>query len=331
MNKILNIIFLFTSLSIFCQTTYEINRFSEKYYGKLTIDDGYENDVFKKGTISILTSKDNEEIINIKSDQLTFDIDENGAIKTNISELLYGEQSILMYQDFNFDGQKDLAIMDGQFSCYHGPSFQVYLEDNDSLVHSPEFTELAQEYCGMFEVDYENKKIKTMTKSGCCWHQYSEFEVQDKKPIPVKIIESSLGEDGVTADYIEKNRVDNQFVETKYSYLAGGADIIEFYSMTFKNRKKMEIYRVFAFDDYLIYVFTDKDEKIELLYSGDFIYDKNKNTLTFENGDVTYQVYSEGIIVNTPKKQIDLKAVSIGENVTLLSLLDLSVKNLSIK
>jgi hypothetical protein len=33
-------------------------------------------------------------------------------------------KSLIMYEDFNFDGKKDLAICDGQNSSYHLPSLR---------------------------------------------------------------------------------------------------------------------------------------------------------------------------------------------------------------
>lgn len=231
MNIIFTILLSLISFSIFSQTTYEINGFSEKYKGKLTIENGFEDDIFKKGEISIYYI--NKNIITIKSEEFTFELTSDGNIETDILELPYGKQNIIIYQDFNFDGRKDLAVMDGQYSCYHGPSFQVYLETGDGLKHSPEFTRLAQEYCGMFQVDSESETISTMKKSGCCWHQFSEFKVEKNNPIPIKIVERGFGPDGLTEDYVEKNRIDDTLVEVKYSYLAEEIDIIEVYSMNF--------------------------------------------------------------------------------------------------
>ncbi|WP_405415487.1 XAC2610-related protein [Maribacter sp. Asnod1-A12] len=329
MNKILILLLSLISFSILSQTTYEINGFSKKYKGELTIENGFEDDVFKKGEISIYDI--NKNIITIKSEEFTFELTSDGNIETDIVELPYGKQSIIIYQDFNFDGKKDLAVMDGQFSCYHGPSFQVYLETGEGLKHSPEFTRLAQEYCGMFQIDYESETINAMTKSGCCWHQFSEFKVEENKPIPVKIIERSFSPDGLTEDYVEKNRKDDTLVETKYSYLAEEIDIIEVYSMNFENGKKMSVFRAFAFEDYLFYVFTDIDSKIELLFKDEFIYNKIENTLTFINKNVDYKVDSGGILVKTSKREVYLKAKDIGENVTLSSLSELKLKNLSTK
>lgn len=329
MNKIFTIVLSLISFSIFSQTTYEINGFSEKYKGKLTIKNGFEDDVFKKGEISIYDS--NKNIITIASEEFTFELTSYGSIETDIVELPYGKQSIIIYQDFNFDGKKDLAVMDGQYSCYHGPSFQVYIETGDGLKHSPEFTRLAQEYCGMFQVDYESETLNTMTKSGCCWHQYSVFKVENNKPVPIKIIERGFSPNGLTEDYVEENRIGDTLVQTKYSYLVEENDIIEVYSMNFDNGKKMSVYRAFAFQDYLFYVFTDKDSKIELLYRDEFVYDKKENTLIFLNKEVEYKIDLGGILVKTPKRTVYLKAKKVGENVTLSSLSELKLNNLTTK
>ncbi|WP_445709899.1 XAC2610-related protein [Flavobacterium sp.] len=331
MNKYLISILILVSISIFGQTKYEIKDFSEKYIGILTIDKGFEDEVFKKGEISIFKKDNKESIIKINSEEFTFDLDTNGNIQTNVLELPYGEQSIIIYQDFNFDGLKDLAIMDGQYSCYHGPSFQIYLESETGLKHSAEFTRLAQEYCGMFQIDYKTKTINTMTKSGCCWHQFSTFEVKGNKPIAMRIVENGINSNGITEDYVEKNRVGNKMVEEKHSYLTHDVDIIEVYSLTFKNEKQMVVYRALSFEDYLFYIFIDKNSKIELMYTDEFVYNKKEQTLTFTNKDITYQINKNGIIVNTPKKKINMKAVSVGENTTLSSLSNLTLKNLTIE
>lgn len=330
MKSIITFILGLISISVSGQNTFKIN-FSEKYIAKLNIEKGYEDEVFKRGNISILDAKTNEILTSIDADELTFDLNEDGQVKTNVLELPYGEQSIIIYEDFNFDGQKDLAVMDGQFSCYHGPSFQIYLETGNGLKHSPEFTELAQNYCGMFHVDYENKTIQTMTKSGCCWHQFSTFTVEDGVPIEEHVVERGLNPNGILLDYVEQNRVNNQMVETAYSMLRDDADVILVCGMTFKNGKSMEIYRAFAYEDYLFYIFKDKTDKIELFYSDQFVYDKNKLTLTFKNKNVVYQVYDKGIVVNMPNKKIDLKAVKINDNTSLSDINLLKLNNLEIK
>ncbi|AUC77057.1 XAC2610-related protein [Olleya sp. Bg11-27] len=327
----LTILFNLYSIGVFSQTDYQITGFSEHYTGLLTIDKGFEEDVFKKGSISIFKTDTTKSIITIQSEELTIDFDTDGNIQTNVLEIPYGNQSIIIAKDFNFDGLPDLAIMDGQNSCYHGPSFQIYLQTGDRLKHSPEFTRLAQDYCGMFFIDYDNQTIHTSTKSGCCWHQYSEFKVEYNAPVAVKILEIGLSADGILEDHLEKTRVGNQMVEKKYNALSDDIDVTLIYALTFKNGKKMELYHATAYNEFLLYAFRDKDEKIEFAYTDQFVFDKNKNTLTFTNQDVTYQIYNGGIIISTPKQKTDLKAENIEENTSLSSLSELSLNNLIVE
>ncbi len=152
-----------------------LSHFSNDYHATVTIDSKDKDEVFKSGVIKVYDHS-NKKITEVASDELAFDV-EDGATPANIKELPYGRQSLLIYDDFNFDGHKDLAIMDGQNSCYHGPSFQIYLATAHGFRLDTNFTRLAQEYCGMFQTNAKNKKINVMTKSSCCDHTYETYQV----------------------------------------------------------------------------------------------------------------------------------------------------------
>ena len=115
-----NIIILFTLFIKLtsAQTVFTVDSFAADYYGKVEIDDTAQ--VFSKGWVAIYERKTNKEIIKVVSDELALSL-HHGKVIANIAELPYGEQSLIMYDDFNFDGKKDFAIEDGQNSCYHGP------------------------------------------------------------------------------------------------------------------------------------------------------------------------------------------------------------------
>lgn len=151
---------------LFSQIVFTVNDFSKEYYGKISVEDT--SKVFMKGSISIYDKKTGKQIIYVVSDELAFEHD--GAVKSNIKELPYGKQSVIIYDDFNFDGIKDFAIEDGQNSGYHLPSFEIYLASGGKFIYNKSFSRLAQENTGMFDVDSQEKKINTMSKSGCCWH-----------------------------------------------------------------------------------------------------------------------------------------------------------------
>lgn len=315
--NILLLIMIFISVQLYSQTTYKIDNFSEKYVGIVTVDKGYENEIFKKGSISIIDTKTNKSIIKIESDELTFDIEENGKVKTNVLELPYGEQSIIIYQDFNFDGIKDLAVLDGQFSCYHGPSFKIYLETKKGLIYSVAFTQLAQEYCGMFQVNYENKTLYTMTKSGCCWHQFSTFKVVNNIPKPLLIIEEDATKfPYFTSTIIEWNgeKQTEKTVKTLDIDQEGITKVLSFQLL--KSKKEVILFN--HNDRTLNYVLLTPKETVEFSFpletvyqNPDFKINKPENLLTFKNENAIYKIYQTetkvGIKVNVNGEIYDLK------------------------
>lgn len=324
MKRIIFILFFLLSKSVFCQTTFIVDNFSKDYFGKLFIADTSE--VFSKGWVAIFDTKTKKQLIKINSDELTFEL-HKGSVLANIKELPYGEQSQILYEDYNFDGIKDFAIMDGQNSCYHGPSFQIYLATDNGFKQSPDFTQLAQEYCGMFETDHKAETIRTMTKSGCCWHQYSEFKVKEGKPYPTKIVEEGMGASGITWDYVEQNLVNGKMIKSTYQRLD-----LEFekddllLSFEFENKKKMQIFKS---GNILFYVFTDSNDKIELLYNDIFKYSNRENTLMFTNRNTDYIVSDDQIIAQTPNNTYNMKAVSNTKSGTLTKLMNFELDNVT--
>lgn len=321
--KILKIILiLLLSNSAFCQKTYVIDNFSKDYFGKLYIADTKE--VFSKGWVAIYDKKTKKQLIRINADELAFTVHDNKVL-ANINELPYGEQSTIMYNDYNFDGKKDFAIMDGQYSCYHGPSFQIFLATPKGFKKSREFTELAQNYCGMFDNDYKTKIISTMTKSGCCWHQYSEFKVKNNKPYPIKIVEEQVGVSGYTYEYIEQNLVNGKMKKTTFQKLVSEInDENLILTYTFENGKKMQVfdngYRIF-------YAFTKTNGNIELFNYEMFLYNSKENTLIFNYLETEYIIYDDKIIANTPKNTYVMKA-DRNKKGTLKKLKNLKLENL---
>ena len=322
MKRITFILIFLLSKSVFCQTTFVVDNFSKDYFGKLYIADTAE--VFSKGWVAIFDKKSKKQLIKINSDELTFEL-HKGKVLANIKELPYGEQSQILYEDYNFDGIKDFAIMDGQNSCYHGPSFQIYLATDKGFKQSPELTELSQDYCGMFDIDHKTKTIRTMTKSGCCWHQYSEFKVKNSKPYPIKIVEEGMSASGITWDYEEQNLINGKMVKSTYQMLALEVDKDNLLlSFEFENKKKMKIFKT---ENILYYVFTDSNEEIELLYNDIFKYSNRENSLSFTNRNTEYIIYDDKIIAKTPNNTYDMKVVKNTRFGTLTKLKNLKINN----
>lgn len=117
-----------------------------------------------------------------KSDDLTIYLNENQQPSVNVIQL-YDEQSPLIFDDFNFDGQEDLAIRNGNYGSYGGPTYDVYVfhRNKQKFVYSDELSTLTQENLGMFQTDSERKRLITLNKSGCCYHIRSEYRVIPKQ------------------------------------------------------------------------------------------------------------------------------------------------------
>ncbi|MEO8650536.1 MAG: hypothetical protein ABI539_15340 [Acidobacteriota bacterium] len=296
-------ILLFCANAAIGQSTFVVDDFSDRYFGKVYISDTSE--VFSKGWVAIFDKRTKKQLMKVTADELSFDPD-NPKIRSNVKELPYGEQSQIMYEDLNFDGKKDLALMDGQNSCYHGPSFQIYLAVRTGFVRSPAFTRLAQDYCGMFNVDHQTKKINTMTKDGCCWHQYSEFIVKNNRPVAVKIVEEGMNPDGITRDLVEQTLVGGKMRRWQTRIFdAEEQKESTFYSIEFSNGKIMRLVKL---DDTLIYVFTDKGNVVELIHDGAFKYSRTENVLSFTREKTTYRISTNGISIKTSRNIIELKA-----------------------
>lgn len=287
------------------QKTFAVDDFSDRYNAKVFISNIKE--VFSPGWIAIFDKKTKRQLIKVRSDELSFNL-EDGKIVSNVKELPYGEQSLIMFEDYNFDGVKDLALMDGQKSCYHGPSYRIYLGGRTGFTFSPAFTRLAQEYCGMFSVDEKAKKINTITKSGCCWHQYSDFVVENNRPVAVRILDEAMSQSGLAWDYTETLRVGGRMQVKKYGLFNTDENKDNvFFSFEFSNKKKM---RLVSQEGILHYVFTDKDDKIELIHSDAFVFRRGEEALEFTNGKTTYKVTSAGISVAGPGTILDMDAAA---------------------
>lgn len=123
---------------------------------------------------------------------------DNGEPLVN-SARLYDYQGVINSGDFNFDGQPDFAVQNGNRGSYGGPSYDVFLFDapRQRFIHSPELSDLTLENLGFFDIDSKRKRLITFAKSGCCYHEKSEYIVKANQPLAVKReIEDAAGGSG---------------------------------------------------------------------------------------------------------------------------------------
>lgn len=278
------------------RTTYPLENFSERYRATLEISD--EDEVFRPGIIRVYDKQGDVPLIQVSSEELVLDQQPGSEeVRANIHELPYGEQSVVVYQDFNLDGIKDLALMDGQFSCYHGPSYQVFLGTADGLRHSASFTELAQQYCGLFSVDEKAREINVFTKDGCCWHESSTYTLENGEPVLKS--RAAIGQNdpsGLVVETLSENRDGKLVSSTRRYWNADNAPQVLLSFRLAPAGKRIVLFKS-PNDDKPAYVALDKSDEAVLLYpenDGERIdYDAAARQLRFVRGDTTYRILGD--------------------------------------
>ena len=134
-------------------------------------------DIFKKGRGDLFQR--------ITMENMFIELNNKGEVTANLVEV-YGENnSGLVIDDANFDHHADIMLRNGNNGAYGGPSYDVYLFDveKQQFTQNAPLTELASSNLGLFEIDEKSKTITTFTKSGCCWHQWSTYQIANNKPV----------------------------------------------------------------------------------------------------------------------------------------------------
>ncbi|KHS67625.1 hypothetical protein RC90_10105 [Pectobacterium brasiliense] len=137
------------------------------------------------GTLDIFKKGSGELFQRITMENMFIELNKKGETTVNLVEV-YGENnSGLVIDDANFDHHADIILRNGNNGAYGGPSYDVYLFDvaKQQFTLNAPLTELASSNLGLFEIDGKRKTITTSTKSGCCWHQSSTYQIANNKPV----------------------------------------------------------------------------------------------------------------------------------------------------
>lgn len=298
-NILLCVFFLFLSLFCFSQEKLIINDFSPKYHAEITFVGGEQEEQHK---IDIKETLSGKIVASTRSMLSDFALED---LQSNVAVLPYGDHSIIIFDDFNFDGKDDIALRTGNFGCYGGPSYDVFIFDGKIFRENLKFTDLASSYCGFFDYDPETRQIRTMAKSGCCWHEYSTFGVQNGDPVLKKRLTREVGA-GPYFNVTEETWANGRKTVEKSKYLVADlTDNDKIFSFRTVSGKLMQLIN---HNELLSYFFTDKEEKIELLFNGTFMYDRTHNSINFYNKDAYYSIFSDRIEVKHKGKKAVIKA-----------------------
>lgn len=348
--KIINkycVLIFFTSI-VNAETVHEVENFSDRYSAKIISKPAgtntyeiNEEDFFGEPNAEVIVfdKKQQKPVIEVIISLNKYDLGTNEKIKSNVLNMPYGEQSIIQYDDFNFDGVPDLAIKVGDFSCYGGPVYNIYLGQENGFKFNQELSVIASEYCGMFSVDKKNKTISAMTKSGCCWHKFDTYRIEgdDIWLDSSKEIGSHYARFFGVTEYIADNN--KKLHKQEFIFLDQSEDIKSF-SFSVTGNKKVVLEAVTNLNYYFVqpqktssfsqsvqdalldYEREGMQNLIELAYpplqyrheqSDTFIYQSNNDIdeLIFNNGWAEYRIYetknSVGVKVIRQGKVYDIK------------------------
>ncbi len=115
------------------------------------------------------------------------------------SAKLYDYQGVINTGDYNFDGYEDFAVQNGNQGPYGGPSYTVFLYTprTGGFSESESLSSLTMETLGFFRVNTKGKLLETMSKSGCCYHEFVKYRVIDNEPVAVfRRIEDATSQQG---------------------------------------------------------------------------------------------------------------------------------------
>jgi hypothetical protein len=181
-------IFLFVlllSVSAAAQVKFEKGNASKNYNARIEIERCEEDTCSGKLKVELFKKSAAKpfQVINIEDAEFAME-----EAKLTNAKRRYDYQSIIFFEDYNFDGIEDLSIRDGNNGAYSGPSYQIYLYSprRGKFVHSEAFTRLAQsEYLGKIEVDEKKRVVRVASKGGCCMHRTEEFRVVNNRLVKV--------------------------------------------------------------------------------------------------------------------------------------------------
>lgn len=169
-------LFLILVSSAIAQRTYEYKNSSKSYNVGLMAENCDENICSGVAKFSIF-KKGRKKAFQTLTVNTEFKVD--GAKNLN-TKILHNYEHLVFFEDYNFDGIKDLAIRDGNHNFDEGPSYQIYLFSPKSkrFIHSRDFTNLNQtKYIGAMQVDYKKKVLRVFSRRYNKWESTEEFRV----------------------------------------------------------------------------------------------------------------------------------------------------------
>ncbi|KJV29997.1 hypothetical protein VI06_08790 [Aquitalea magnusonii] len=171
------------------------------YRFDITLLDWGERDWAAEGPaiINIIDQRSQQRIQQLRLDNVYMARGDNGKPLVNTARL-YDLQGVINAADFDFDGHADFAVQNGNDGPYGGPTYRVYLYDTarQQFVLNDELSTLTEENLGLFQVDAKRKRLRTFAKSGCCYHETTDYQFDARHHVQAveRLIEDAQDPEG---------------------------------------------------------------------------------------------------------------------------------------
>ncbi|WP_062788400.1 XAC2610-related protein [Aquitalea pelogenes] len=179
----------------------QIDNAMPAYRFDITLLDWGERDWAAEGPaiINIIDQRSQQRIQQLRLDNVYMARGDNGKPLVNTARL-YDLQGVINAADFDFDGHADFAVQNGNDGPYGGPTYRVYLYDTarQQFVLNDELSTLTEENLGLFQVDAKRKRLRTFAKSGCCYHETTDYQFDARHHLQVveRLIEDAQDPEG---------------------------------------------------------------------------------------------------------------------------------------
>jgi hypothetical protein len=152
----------------------------------------------------------------------------------------------------------------------------------------------------MFNVIPNKQQLKTMTKSTCCWHQYSTYIIKNNKPKVIEIIEEHYNHPLITLDIQKWNG--KKMIRTQENQLnLDPKDSKMLVSFKISNNRQIHLFQMYGLLNYV--VLNDKNN-IELILPENindskirfFLNAKDDSyQISFKNYGFEYTIYENAV------------------------------------
>lgn len=165
-----------------------------------TSDDPKADSITGSATITVIRNANHQKLQSIKLDSIVLFKSQMCTyfVSSGKQPDVYDDAYSLVFADFNFDGNMDLAVCRNTDGSYSSPTYDIYRwrPSLNRFIKDAELTKLGSEHLGLIKVDFKKRELITYDKSGAAWHLESRYRWVKGRPLLVQSIE----DDATSAD-----------------------------------------------------------------------------------------------------------------------------------